>query len=406
MADHGDVVAAHGAGDRYGRALGSHEMKEVHRARPHVVDNGSAGVDAPFDIHRGAAVHERCAAGKHQRGSAAGIAEAVLVGHEGDVPGGIQQNLKIDGGSHPRARAEEQSGCVLAAVAADHACSYGRGSQLRDGLVEAETAFTCHWFEKGRYVPTARWQSAGRRRGRHLASGRRSPPSRPVAGTAPLALPPQDPWRPHEVRHPVEAGRHGLRVGRHEADLADPDLDSPPFGLQVSRAGIHAVIGPRIGPGSTRPTLRRNVERLVIGAADADRRRRRAHLVVALVRPPDQARQGAKAALEEAENSLLAAVLLSGKLVGVETQSGIGAQGDQGLVGHQQLRMAVRAGHHGIAFLDPGALGGDHLPPVWTDNLDVTRNELESAGIRKDRQRRRQQRNGSEAVQEIQDHVG
>src|SRR5205814_2545490 len=134
------------------------------------------------------------------------------------------------------------------------------------------------------------------------------------------------------LEQPVFEGRH-----------RDPALDD----LTVQSAGGGAAVGIL--------ALALAHDDAEIRAADSDRGDRHAQPEIAAGAAADQARDGACAAFQQAEESGLMATLRVGILVDDEIR--IGAYPDQARIGEDDEHLAVAAGMDLIARLDGGAAG-------------------------------------------------
>src|SRR5262249_9106109 len=134
-----------------------------------------------------------------------------------------------------------------------------------------------------------------------------------------------------------------------------------------------------------------------IGAANADRSRRGAHLVILVVGATDQARHRTQATLDETEEGAFAAVVGSGKLEFVDAQLARFLHGNDAFVdeAHLEIACASRAQH--VLVLDGRAEGELHRL-VAANRYGISGGKQHTADIRAVRGPDDSQRDNGKAI--------
>src|SRR6185436_8177624 len=152
--------------------------------------------------------------------------------------------------------------------------------------------------------------------------------------------------RPEERRHAIEHPRSLRTAERSEARLVGTNRDIALLRADLGLAGVHAVVGARVAELAPLGYH----ERLMLGAAYADRRRGRAHDGAVPARLGDPPRHRAERALQEPDDRAIVGVALRAEVHDAHT--GAGAHGDVAAVFHAQMHLAIGAGHYALSLVD------------------------------------------------------
>src|SRR5262249_26631767 len=151
--------------------------------------------------------------------------------------------------------------------------------------------------------------------------------------------------RPEELGHAVEHARAQRAAHGCEAGLVRAHADYALRGADLGLSDVHAVVGAGLAAAASF----RYHQRLVLGAADADRRRGRAHDRALGSQLRDPAGDRPERAVEEPDDRAVVAAAFRAEIH--DAHAGAGAHRDVAAVLHPQVHFAVGASRDAVALV-------------------------------------------------------